>query len=628
MGVFSEMDIDRSTSEVSDDVADTDTPDLRARAEEIDDARQEAEAAAARATLAELTRESEEDEAETEESVAPTAPAATDDEAERRRAHEEAEAARRAEWEARRQKREEEELFAWENAVAMEDDELVASAVAEIGEESERLTRRNIRICVAEILQTYCRGDANFARQVKHNDEGICPRCKKAVTFKSRGMRSHIYDRVTVQIVQRMSDREIVIRIIKAYCNYFEQGLPEFSMHENARTYFRLDEENKLKIEHFYLSYGFTEITSWRKGERPVYFRWNYPFAAERFGYIYQRSLEEELRGTPWQYCSLLPYYRSHYEIMNVENYLRTYIHHPMIEYLVKLGMYHLTTYAVYGETSGGLYSKRFGLNKDGNTVNEILRVPNRYIPFLRQVNPTNGQLQLIQAVIEAGHEPDTDFISWCEDNHVSDPDRLVIVLRYMTPHKMVKYVTEQYEGRGHENEQPRRLYSISNTISDYKDYLVISDELGFDMKKSSVLHPKDLVRAHDRVVRLRKYKRAKVYDETIAQMFAEWQTRYGFKQEGYLVLPPKSSQDIIREGEKLSHCVGGYVESVCKKECVILFIRSVSAPKTPLCTVEVKNGEVKQARCYKNGDPAPEVQNFIELWKKQVLANPVRTAA
>ena len=58
MGVFSEMDIDRRAAQYT-DTDNADEMDLRAKAEEIDDARQEAEAEAAQAALAKLTKDDE-----------------------------------------------------------------------------------------------------------------------------------------------------------------------------------------------------------------------------------------------------------------------------------------------------------------------------------------------------------------------------------------------------------------------------------------------------------------------------------------------------------------------------------------------------------------------------------------
>ena len=86
----------------------------------------------------------------------------------KRQEHEQAEAKRKAEWEARQRAKEEAEQAAWENAVAMSDDEVMAASMKRVGDDSERLTRRNMKQCVTEYIQTLCLEDVAFARNVMH----------------------------------------------------------------------------------------------------------------------------------------------------------------------------------------------------------------------------------------------------------------------------------------------------------------------------------------------------------------------------------------------------------------------------------------------------------------------------
>jgi len=91
--------------------------------------------------------------------------------------------------------------------------------------------------------------------------------------------------------------------------------------------------------------------------------------------------------------------------------------------------------------------------------------------------------------------------------------------------------------------------------------------------------------------------------------------------------VPPRSAKEIVQEGQALHHYVGQYVKNVVQSKCVILFIRQTNAPRKPYCTVELKNGEIVQARTEGNGNPPPDVQNFIEIWKQQVLYAPAAAA-
>ncbi len=85
---------------------------------------------------------------------------------ERRRAeHEASEAKRKAEWEARQQEKREALKAQMERIRAMSDEELAAQSMKRVEADTEKLTRRNMKECVSEYIQTACLEDAGFARQ-------------------------------------------------------------------------------------------------------------------------------------------------------------------------------------------------------------------------------------------------------------------------------------------------------------------------------------------------------------------------------------------------------------------------------------------------------------------------------
>ena len=176
MGVFSEMDLERKAdgNQTAQPVSKDD--EILAKVQERDDARQQAEAEAAQAVLEQLAQA---------ESKANAKKSAEESEAQKRKAHEEAEAKRKAEWEARKKAREEEELFAWESAVALEDDALVAASMKRLCDDAERLTRRNMKQCVTEYVQTLCLEDLDFARQAMHPRKTMI-RCFRYINRKAR----------------------------------------------------------------------------------------------------------------------------------------------------------------------------------------------------------------------------------------------------------------------------------------------------------------------------------------------------------------------------------------------------------------------------------------------------------
>ena len=93
--------------------------------------------------------------------------AAADEDA-KRKAHEEAEAKRKAEWEAKQEQKREAEKQALAKLEGMSDDEVLAASVKRVGDDTEKLTRRNMKECVMEHIQTLCLDNPDFARKVLH----------------------------------------------------------------------------------------------------------------------------------------------------------------------------------------------------------------------------------------------------------------------------------------------------------------------------------------------------------------------------------------------------------------------------------------------------------------------------
>lgn len=103
--------------------------------------------------------------------AANAAPAAAQDDADedtKRKAHEEAEAKRKAEWEAKQKAKKEAEALQLAKIEAMSDQELMKSSMERISTDTERLTRRNMKECISEYIQTLCLSDTDFARKAMH----------------------------------------------------------------------------------------------------------------------------------------------------------------------------------------------------------------------------------------------------------------------------------------------------------------------------------------------------------------------------------------------------------------------------------------------------------------------------
>ena len=86
-------------------------------------------------------------------------------------------------------------------------------------------------------------------------------------------------------------------------------------------------------------------------------------------------------------------------------------------------------------------------------------------------------------------------------------------------------------------------------------------------------------------------------------------------------IIVPREPGDIINEGANLSHCVGGYLDSVASGQKTILFLRKVSEPEISFYTIEVNNSNVVQIHGKHNKwlGNNPEAIQFVIDWLQDI---------
>lgn len=472
---------------------------------------------------------------------------------------------------------------------------------------------------------TACRHEVRIAA-VKHNTSGLCPRCKKKITFKCRGRRGRIFDRETVQVLQKAEGNGLVLRIIKVYRSFADSDIPNhFEIWENARQFITLSSSGQCSVDAYYYHYkaGY-DLTPWCNGYRPVFDRWKYNFTADMSGVLYQRNLSDTLKDTPWAY-SQLEAFSGIASFSGVATFLSAYIKRPKIEHLIKMKLYHLVSGIIYG---GYSYSALQAINFNGENMRAILGIDRPYFPLLRELNPSIDQLHLIRQLLQADHKPSTEQIKWFIASKISNADAAKELLAHMSVHKLQRYVEQQFAPEDEAALKRVDYYKMNTLITDYHDYLCMCKELQYDVKNSFILFPRELKAAHDSVAKTLKDKRTAEHEKAIAGSFDEWQKRYQYQSKELMMIPPHSAKEIVDEGAALHHCVRLYVKNVAEKKSVILFVRSVDEPDKSLCTVEVKDGQVTQARGFDNKEPPAQITAFIEQWKQRVLYASDKAAA
>ena len=190
MGVFSEMDAaQRELDETVPFAPETDANAAPAPAAPFDASSSASfEVSDDEDTTDEETDESGGEDAEDGETTADAKPSATKPQektAEQKKAeHEAAEAKRKAEWEAKQAEKKAAVEKALQDLLAMSDDDVAGASVKRTGDDLERLTRRNMKICVTEDIQTKCLDNSVFARMVCHPKKSMI-NCFKYINKKA-----------------------------------------------------------------------------------------------------------------------------------------------------------------------------------------------------------------------------------------------------------------------------------------------------------------------------------------------------------------------------------------------------------------------------------------------------------
>lgn len=189
--------------------------------------------------------------------------------------------------------------------------------------------------------------------------------------------------------------------------------------------------------------------------------------------------------------------------------------------------------------------------------------------------------------------------------------------MHIQTPHKIIRYVTEQ---------NIKEKIKIYDTARNYRDYLEMQEQLGQDLNNDFVFFPKDLKQAHDAAVDEVNYRKQCIRDMKEDERDAELSKiakeidYYRMKDKEFAICIPKTTEDLKNEGNELHHCVATYSDRVISRETIILFIREIKDINKPFYTLEINHNQVKQLRGKYNCDPTPEVKAFVEKFKKKKL--------
>lgn len=204
-------------------------------------------------------------------------------------------------------------------------------------------------------------------------------------------------------------------------------------------------------------------------------------------------------------------------------------------------------------------------------------------------------------------------------DDFIQNAD-LIITLReqygYRDMKKLMLYVCREVKlQQGIERPQ--------NALQILRDYARMCKDMGIEYEK----YPKSLKKDHDiaqmnynvkkDVIKAEKFIK-KVESEDYYSLAYTPRKEKDKDKEPYVIVVPKESSDLIKEGDSLSHCVASYVDDVINGKCKILFMRLASNPDQSFITIEVRDGNIRQARGSCNRNLTNEEWVFVRKWAER----------
>lgn len=449
-----------------------------------------------------------------------------------------------------------------------------------------------------------------------------CPRCHSVTTLKaiSRG-RKKLTEIVCADFVLPINKNLVVIRGCYLKKDYQDSPSPEIQISDLGTTIIYPGGSKRYRID------CFCNLGKWdyryrllkREGN-------NFTGNDVKRGYwiTYERPYGTiGLKGLKSTFLKYAPY--EHYQ-GSVPACLSWYTKHPIIEKLYKAG---------YTGIVGALISHNI---KHGRVVNwNADTIPQ----FFKGLNADEYKFFIGKSALELG-----DIIAFykeigkeltigeCSDILSSKEDYTEYRKNGVSKKKAFNYC--KYINSGYNLERLKKVipkksknklydyldYIIANNNSQimYIDYLEIAKELKYDLSVHNVLFPKNLKEAHDNAVKNRRIKAEKDLD--YPKRYKELIKMYEYEKDGFSIIIPKGSEEIITEGKRMAHCVGGYAHRHMTGATTILFLRKTEEIYSALYTIEIddKTKTIRQIQGFGNRTPlTEEAEAFFNEWKEEI---------
>jgi DNA-directed RNA polymerase subunit RPC12/RpoP len=183
-------------------------------------------------------------------------------------------------------------------------------------------------------------------------------------------------------------------------------------------------------------------------------------------------------------------------------------------------------------------------------------------------------------------------------------------ILNYTNAERLVAYLDKQ-KAKYPDARVDLRLYA---------DYINDCMKLEMNLKEKAVLFPGNLPLMHINLASQIEYKANAILEDKYAGRYKKLLKSYAYTDDIYSIVVPARVGDLIREGKMQQICVGQYIDRVADGKTDVVYIRRNDALEMPLCTMEIRAGQIIQVRAKYNGKPPEEVRDFVEKFRRDKL--------
>lgn len=474
---------------------------------------------------------------------------------------------------------------------------------------------------------TACNEDFNDTdtglKKIREKDTVRCPLCGSSLKVIKR--KATVSTKTRLYVIHNIDDKRGVVRHFEVRIEWSDTRRVYFE--EHIRLMMQRGMKNVCKIYYGDL------WDDWAEGNRTNR-RW-------KPGYLYPDTdaIRAGLEGTAYQiWQDVFPQLAAAGIKANYNGLLIESNHYwtGIAEYLAKGRFYKLL------EEESDMISPCDGyrgssLYVNGEDVAEVLKIQDKQLANrLRQENGGRLMLRWFQWSDETGSKISAECMEWLQHTDLWPSQyKRSKAAQYLTPRQLMNYITRQckesYKGK-----------SPETVLSQYEDYLGMSEVLGKKMDDEMVYRPRDLKRRHDEAVEESNRRREELKRKRDAEaakreaqrmrekypgyeeLLAEIKAKYEYASDTYLIRVPKDFAEITAEGMALHHCVGNterYFDRIMSRETYICFLRQQSSPDEPFYTIEVEpGGTIRQHRGAYDEEPGIEqIKPFLREWQKVI---------